>query len=73
MTTIAEVNRELLETAQRLTAEYRLVPPGSVLRCFRRAVREARRRGVALGGLRETAEALTRSMLEQRLAPARAA
>lgn len=40
-----EVHRELLDVGARLVSEYVDHPAGSVLRCFARAVRLARRAG----------------------------
>lgn len=70
MTTVADVDRELLETAQRLTKEFGHGNAGTVLRCFGRAVRRERLRGVALNVLPQRSERLARVMLESRLAPA---
>ena len=70
MTTAIVVNRELLDTAERLAAEYSDHTAGAVLRCFARAVRHTRMRGVALAGLPGASEALARAMLDDRpLAP----
>jgi len=62
-TTLGE---DLLEVGQRLTREHPDVPAGSVLRCYARAVRNARMWGCPAEHLPATAEASTRWMLAQR-------
>jgi hypothetical protein len=62
----AAVRRELVDTADRLVHEYDDLPPGSVLRCYSRAVTGARRAGVQEPALAEVAERHTRSILARR-------
>ena len=63
MSTAIDVNRQLLDCAERLVEEYPDHPAGSVLRCFARAVRLARARGVTVAALPAVAEIRARAML----------
>lgn len=65
-TAVADVDRDLLETAWRLAEEYGDVPTGSVLRSFARAVRRARACGVAVVDLAAAAEQIARVQLNGR-------
>jgi len=63
------VNHQLLEVAERLTAEFDHVPAGSVMRCFARAVQVARRSGCLAVSLPQSAERMTRELLAERAYP----
>lgn len=65
-TTHMDVNRRLLDIAQRLVAEHDDIAAGSVLRCFARAVRRSVRAGWGTGELPGEAERLTRALLTTR-------
>jgi hypothetical protein len=56
----------LVETAVRLVADHPGIPAGSVLRCYSRAVRLARRGGAGIEELPERAEDLARRILAAR-------
>jgi hypothetical protein len=60
------VNHQMLEVAERLTAEFDQLPAGSVMRCFARAVQVARRSGCPAAALPQTAERMTRLALAER-------
>jgi hypothetical protein len=64
----AAANRALLDTAARLVDEMDNVAPGSVLRCFSRAVRTARSLGCPLTRLPAEADRLARQWLGERMA-----
>lgn len=66
MSTAIAVNHQLLDAAEKLVWDYPDHPAGSVLRCFARAVSQARLRGVALAGLPAVSEQAARSMLGTR-------
>lgn len=66
MSTATVVNRQLLDIAGKLVVDYSDHTAGSVLRCFARAVRRSRKRGVPLAALPVVSEALARAMLERR-------
>jgi hypothetical protein len=66
---IRDVNDELLDIAEQLTAEYADIPAGSVLRCLARSVRVARSWGCPAEHLTATSAATTRWVLAQRGRP----
>ncbi len=57
---------QLLNAAEALAAEFSHLPAGTVIRCFARAVREARAAGVPPSILAKEAEQLARVLLELR-------
>lgn len=59
-------NQALLDVAGRLVEERRDLPPGSVLRCFSRAVRTALLRGYPPVQVPAEAERMTRELLGRR-------
>lgn len=59
-------NQDLRDAAARLVAERGDLPPGSVLRCFSRAVRAALLRGCAPDQVVVEAERLTQELLARR-------
>jgi hypothetical protein len=65
--TVVDLHRQLLEVAFDLTTEFDALPPGSVLRCFARAVHLARLDGAAGVELPEQARRIAASMLRRRL------
>jgi hypothetical protein len=69
--TVVDLHRQLLEVAFDLTTEHVALPPGSVLRCFARAVHLARLDGATGLELPERARRIAASMLRQRLVEGR--
>jgi hypothetical protein len=65
--TVVDLHRQLLEVAFDLTSEYDVLPPGSVLRCFARAVHLARLDGATGLELPERARRIADSMLVRRM------
>lgn len=63
---VQSTNRALREAADRLLAERRDLPPGSVLRCFSKAVRTALLRGHPFHEVAAVAERLTHQELARR-------
>ncbi len=57
---------QLLNAAEALACEFPHLPAGTVIRCFARAVREARAAGVPSSVLAKEAEQLARVLLELR-------
>lgn len=67
--TIERVNRELLDIADRLVADYDDIATGSVLRCLSRAVCAARAKTADPDEVPALAELLAREMLARRREP----
>ncbi len=59
-------SQDLHDAAARLVEEWHELPPGSVLRCFARAVRAVLRAGCAPPHVVGEAEEMTRQLLAQR-------
>jgi hypothetical protein len=73
MRAAAPPQQRLLDTAFDLTREFASLPPGSVLRCFFRAARQARMAGVADGSVPEAARERARDILVRRVRDGRGA
>ena len=69
MTEAREVQQQLLETAHEMTSQFDRLPAGSVVRCFFRAVRQARRAVVEPARVPFVARRGAESVLLGRLAP----
>ena len=66
MTKTRRLTAELDEAADRLTAEFDELSPGSVLRCLSRAVYASRRAHVPAAQLASVSEGVARQMLRPR-------
>lgn len=69
---VRQVRQALLDGVARLVAEFEDYPAGVVMRCYSRAVREARLMGHPSPDLPEEVERRTRAMLLARRTPAEA-
>lgn len=67
MTTSADLQRRLFDTAQELVVEFGSLSAGTVLRCFFRAAHQARLSGIDPSSLPQVARQLTRTTLTCRL------
>lgn len=63
MKTAVPTQQRLLDTAFELTQEFAFLPPGSVLRCFFRAARQARKAGIADSSVPELARERAQAIL----------
>ena len=61
-----QLRHELLTAAEALVGEFPVLPAGTVIRCFGRAVREVRAAGVPTGAVAVESERLARVMLQLR-------
>jgi hypothetical protein len=62
----AFMRHEVAETGYELAREFATIPPGSVLRCYSRAVHAARLAGTDLDALPVVARGITEVMLQSR-------
>jgi hypothetical protein len=67
MTAAEPARQRLLDTAFELTREFASFPPGSVLRCYFRAVQQARMAGTAQRSVAEVAREQAQASLVARV------
>jgi len=69
MADLRNARAALADACQRLLADHRSTPAGSVIRCFARSVASARRAGTPPDRLAQNAEARARNLLALRAVP----